>query len=77
MTDPLSTDEEVIYVRCPKCERRHEDHDGFGVLFCNWCGYCTHSSITNGACDFCGEREPDAYEAIGESRFGLPGGGGL
>lgn len=68
-TDP------VVIIRCPRCEARHEDYDGLGVLFCEKCGYCTHSSITSNTCDFCGEREADAYEAIGESRFGLPGGG--
>lgn len=70
MSDP------VLYVNCPKCDRKHEDHDGIGVLFCEHCGYCTHASVTGDTCDFCGAVD-DPYEAIGESRMGLPGGGSL
>jgi hypothetical protein len=40
--------------RCPKCDDEQPDMDGFGVLHCEHCGFCTHASITNGKCDLCG-----------------------
>lgn len=54
MSERNSPNDEVLYVRCPKCGRSHEDHDGFGVLFCEHCGFCQHASITEGTCDLCG-----------------------
>lgn len=39
---------------CPKCSAVYDDHDGFGVLHCEKCGYCTHAVRTNGVCDLCG-----------------------
>ena len=54
MKDHPTSDDEVVIVRCPKCEREHEDHDGFGVLYCQHCGFCEHASITGDTCDFCG-----------------------
>ena len=45
---------EQLFVRCPKCDYKHEDFDGFGVLYCDQCGFCTHDSVTNDRCDFCG-----------------------
>ena len=46
MSDP-------VIVLCPSCKHEHEDHDGFGVLYCERCGYCAHASISNEQCDFC------------------------
>jgi hypothetical protein len=40
---------------CPKCKAITDDHDGFGVLHCEACGYCIHASITEGVCDLCGQ----------------------
>ena len=31
-------------VLCPQCGAEHEDMDGFGVLHCSDCGFCTHAS---------------------------------
>lgn len=42
---------------CPKCGEEYDDFDGFGVLYCEECGYCTHASITDRICDFC-HKEP-------------------
>ena len=36
-----------------KCGDITDDLDGFGVLYCEKCGYCEHSSITGDVCDFC------------------------
>jgi hypothetical protein len=41
---------------CPSCGKEYEDFDGFGVLYCFDCNYCTHGSVTDGICGFCGER---------------------
>ena len=46
--------EQVIVVSCPRCKDEHEDDDGFGVLYCDKCGFCQHASLTGGVCDFCG-----------------------
>ena len=54
MTDRNVTADDVLYVHCPKCDRAHEDCDGLGVLYCEHCGYCEHSSMTGDICDFCG-----------------------
>lgn len=37
------------------------------------CMGCDGNGIVE-QCDYCADREYDPYEAIGESRFGLPGG---
>lgn len=41
------------WMNCPKCGRRQEDLDGFGVLYCRHCGYCTHASVDGDVCGFC------------------------
>lgn len=42
-------------VVCPQCGEEHDDADGFGVLmYCEDCGWCVHSSITDCVCDACG-----------------------
>lgn len=40
---------------CPSCGAVSKDFDGFGVLACELCGYCSHPSITGGICDICKE----------------------
>jgi len=64
--------DDVPSMRCPKCGESMPDHDGFGVLHHEKCGYCTHVSRTNGVCELCGDgaRAPavppmTAAEAIG------------
>lgn len=39
---------------CPACGVETPDFDGFGVLFCDRCGYCRHPAITGDRCDLCG-----------------------
>jgi excisionase family DNA binding protein len=34
-----------MLVTCPKCGEDREDLDGFGVLACEKCGYCTHPHL--------------------------------
>ena len=40
---------------CPQCHVEQVDYDGFGILFCDECGYCTHAAQTGGKCDLCGK----------------------
>lgn len=42
-----------VLVSCPKCSALQEDFDGFGVLYCEKCGYCTHASIDGNVCGLC------------------------
>lgn len=42
-----------IKMECPKCHAKYSDHDGFGVIYCPKCKYCTHASITGEVCGFC------------------------
>lgn len=42
-------------MECPQCHKVEEDFDGFGVLCCDGCGYCTHSAIDGDVCSFCGK----------------------
>lgn len=42
-----------VLATCPKCKRANNDFDGFGVLKCDFCDYCTHPSITGSTCDLC------------------------
>jgi len=48
---------EMPIMTCPKCGAEYEDFDGFGVLYCEKCGYCIHASISDGHCDYCGIKE--------------------
>jgi len=61
---PISHDSETglcqacgVYplVACPHCGRSHMDKDGFGVLICEACGWCSHVSISGDVCGLCGK----------------------
>ena len=46
--------------QCPKCGKWIDDHDGFGVLAHDECGYCSHPSAQGNErgqmiCDVCGD----------------------
>jgi hypothetical protein len=58
---------DVPLTQCPRCKQRIEDHDGFGVLYHEACGYCVHASRTNSVCDFCGDRAPADVQAVCET----------
>jgi ribosomal protein L37AE/L43A len=38
---------------CPECNAEYDDFDGFGILYCEKCGYCSHASVTGDICQFC------------------------
>jgi methionyl-tRNA synthetase len=46
-------DDQVI-IACPRCGVEQADFDGFGVVNCEACGYCTHPSAYGGVCEICG-----------------------
>ena len=55
---------EQIFIECPRCGAEQEDFDGFGVLYCESCKYCTHPSSDgdgkgNMVCGICGHVEPE------------------
>lgn len=54
---------------CPHCRAEHEDLDGFGVVHCRACGYCTHISIDGDVCNLCGATVEEGKDdpAIGKS----------
>lgn len=41
--------------KCPRCGIITEDQDGLGFLYCEFCGNCTHPSLTDDKCDLCGD----------------------
>ena len=45
-----------VTVACPECGAEQEDLDGFGVLFCPACGFCTHVSVSGFICGLCGKK---------------------
>ena len=50
--------DELTQSRCPKCKRWQPDLDGFGVLKCEACDYCSHASAflddaNRLTCDLC------------------------
>lgn len=56
---PAPSDDYPTYT-CPRCDRVRVDMDGFGLLACPDCGYCTHTSSSSDAsgnmvCDLCGQ----------------------
>lgn len=44
---------------CPRCKHEQVDLDGFGVVYCPACYYCTHPHLTNGVCGICGYGPPE------------------
>jgi ribosomal protein L37AE/L43A len=42
-----------LMIACPQCGTEQEDLDGFGFLYCDRCGYCTHSSVDGVTCSMC------------------------
>ncbi len=52
--DPPADADMVYPFPCPACGTVHDDLDGFGVLFCDVCGWCAHVSLTGYRCDACG-----------------------
>ena len=55
--DPI--DQPYPIVTCPKCGNEQEDLDGFGVVFCERCRFCTHPSRDGGLCGICGDMETE------------------
>jgi hypothetical protein len=55
--EPVQAPPKWPQVPCPKCHALQEDRDGFGVLHCAACGYCSHPSRTGGVCGLCGHVE--------------------
>ena len=51
----------VPTAECRKCHAEQPDLDGFGVLYCEACGYCMHPTCSEGKCELCGrvEDQPD------------------
>lgn len=51
-----NNEDEMPNAQCPKCGALQEDYDGFGVLYCDSCGYCKHPTQQgDGTCSICGE----------------------
>lgn len=48
-------EDEIVIIECPRCGAEQEDFDGFGVVHCEDCGYCTHPAATDNICEICGE----------------------
>lgn len=42
---------------CPRCGHREDDYDGFGMLACDECGWCSHPDRYGGVCGICGDVE--------------------
>jgi len=42
---------------CPKCRPEEPDLDGFGMLACPACKWCSHPSRDGGRCNICGDEE--------------------
>lgn len=52
--------EELPTATCPTCKTLQQDMDGFGVIHCDHCGYCTHPELDedeagNWVCTICGD----------------------
>jgi hypothetical protein len=45
--------DDLAEVPCPQCGVLQVDADGFGVLHCKACGFCTHASIDGDRCGLC------------------------
>jgi len=48
-------DDLMPLMECPNCGNVSDDFDGFGVLACDACGFCTHPAITGDVCEICGK----------------------
>lgn len=48
---------EPVIVLCPKCGAEHKDYDGFGVLYCEACHWCSHPDRYGGVCQICGHHD--------------------
>lgn len=57
MDDEIGMLCEVPTAECPKCHAEQADLDGFGVLYCEACGYCLHPAVADGKCELCGRDE--------------------
>lgn len=44
-----------FYKPCPSCKRESFQDPCFQFMFCDFCSYCIHPSVTGGVCDSCGE----------------------
>lgn len=44
---------------CPKCGAEQNDFDGFGIVYCPACKFCTHPSRDGDVCGICGDRATD------------------
>ena len=59
-------------VICPGCGAEITDYDGFGVLYHEACGYCTHASISGVdgrmVCDLCGRDDGPMPDKRGRER---------
>lgn len=55
--------DETDMIECPKCGAEQEDFDGFGVLYCEKCGYCTHASVDGNVCGLCKKTMPEVSNA--------------
>jgi hypothetical protein len=42
--------------QCPRCHAWQSDLDGFGVLKCDRCDYCSHASIDGHVCTLCNQQ---------------------
>lgn len=53
-----SADDAYPRVECPKCFVVRPDYDGFGLMYCDACQWCTHAAWTGTGdtmtCEFCG-----------------------
>jgi len=64
-SDKMLLSDEMPEVACPKCGELQQDFDGFGVVFCESCGYCVHPSWSFNesrkrfACEVCGKLEDE------------------
>ena len=66
---------------CPRCGAEYEDFDGFGVVYCEACGFCRHVSRSGAGpgrwvCDCCGDVEVELQSVEGltkkEVSYDLP-----
>lgn len=46
-------------MECPNCGAEYDDFDGFGVTYCEACGYCQHTAADGAppVCVMCGKTQ--------------------